>query len=244
MELLGSLWWLPFATFVAGVLTSVVGAGGGVMLLAIMGTVLPPLAVIPVHGVVMLGNNVMRVTQLYRLIDWRFVGAVIAGSAVGSFTAGPILVNLPEQALQFILAMGLLYLVWGPKPKASEAKPTPIRTAILGFGLSILSMAIGAAAVFFAALRKQKGLPKEQILADQSAIMCAQSIFKALAFGLFGFAFGPYIPLIIAMMMCGMLGSWLGVKLLKRMSYTWFDHLFKLVVSIMAGILLVRALGL
>ncbi|MFO0500555.1 MAG: TSUP family transporter, partial [Pseudomonadota bacterium] len=84
----------------AGVLTSVVGAGGGVLLLAIMGTVLPPLAVVPVHGVVMLGNNVARISQLYKLIDWRFVGVVIAGSAVGSLTAGSILVHLPEQALQ------------------------------------------------------------------------------------------------------------------------------------------------
>ena len=51
------LWGISFGT---AILTAVSGAGGGILLLALMGTVLPAPWVVPLHGAVMTGTNASR----------------------------------------------------------------------------------------------------------------------------------------------------------------------------------------
>ncbi|MCA3244425.1 MAG: TSUP family transporter [Alphaproteobacteria bacterium] len=245
MEILLQLWWLIPTTFFTGVLTAVTGAGGGVLLLGLMGLALPPTAVVPVHGAVMLWQNASRLTMLYRLVDWRFVGLVALGSVVGAVLAGPVAVHLNETAMQVVLGLGLLYLVWAPKPQGEVLPWIPARLKTVGLALvtSMVTMIIGAAGVLFAAIRRRSGRAKEAVLADQSAIMLLQHGLKVGVFGLFGFAFGPYLPLLAAMALAGLVGTWVGVNVLRKISNAWFDHAFRLVVSIVAGILLARAAG-
>ena len=246
MELLQSVWWLIPATFVTGVITASIGAGGGVLLLGLMGLALPPLAVVPVHGAVMVWQNLTRALMLKRFTDWHYVSVVAVGSLAGACIAAPLAVSLNPTALQIILGLGLLYLVWAPKLKQSYTfglKPKA-RMVVLAVLTSIVSMVIGAAGVLFAAIRKRSGHSKEQLLADQSSIMTVQHGLKIIAFGGFGFAFGPYLPLLVAMALAGLVGTWFGVVILKKVNADWFDHLFKLVVTIMALLLLVKALGL
>ena len=49
------------ASLVTSFITAAFGIGGGVVLLAFLALVLPPVALIPVHGVVQLGSNGGRV---------------------------------------------------------------------------------------------------------------------------------------------------------------------------------------
>jgi uncharacterized protein len=245
VETLLQLWWLVPITALTGILTAVTGAGGGVLLLGIMGLALPATAVVPVHGAVMLWQNGSRLTFLYSLVDWRFVGLVAIGSVVGAAMAGPVAVHLNETYMQVVLGLGLLYLVWAPKPKGEVLPfiPTKYKTVALALVTSMVTMIIGAAGVLFAAIRRRGGREKEAVLADQSAIMLLQHGLKVLVFGLFGFAFGPYLPLLVGMAVAGLLGTWLGVNVLKKMNSGWFDALFTCMVSIVAGILLARAAG-
>ena len=239
MSTLLELWWLIPATFFTAIITAVSGAGGGVLLLGLMGAVLTPLAVVPLHGAVMLPQNTFRGLLLIKNADWRFIGIVALGSIVGAVAAGPLAVSLPETLSKVLLGLGLLYLVWMPKLKGSWNFPG--KTVVLAVVTSMVSMVIGAAGVLFSAIRKRDDRAKEQILADQSFCMMVQHGLKVLVFGAYGFAFGPYLPLLAAMVAMGMAGTLMGVYLLKRMNSIWFDHVFKLVVSILAGKLLVDA---
>ena len=210
-----------------------------------MGLALPPTAVVPVHGAIMAWQNTSRLTMLYKFVDWRFVGYVVLGSLLGAALIGPFAVQLQGAWIEVLLGLGLLYLVWWPKPKTQAFAwiPERYRTFALAIVTSMVSMLIGAAGVLFAAIRRRSGRQKEAVLADQSAIMLVQHSLKVLVFGAYGFVFAPYIPLLIAMGLAGVLGTWLGVKVLWRMESVWFDYLFKLVVSIMAGLLLAKAAG-
>ena len=65
--------WVTFAgLMLASLVTCFIGvftgAAGGIVLLGLMATVMPPLALIPVHTVVMLGSGVTRT-----MIMWRHV---------------------------------------------------------------------------------------------------------------------------------------------------------------------------
>lgn len=246
MGLLIDLWWLPAATFFTAIITAVSGAGGGVLLLGLMGLVLPAGAVIPLHGAVMSLQNLSRGALLWRHVDWRFVGVGTVGSVVGAVVAGPVSVQLPEVAMRFVLGMGLLYLVWMPRFKKPLALPglrPEVATVLLTMATSIVSMLIGAAGVLFSAIRKRAGRPKEGVLADQSWLMLVQHLMKVVVFGLAGFVFGPYLPLVAVMIVCGLAGTLVGVKVLRRMESAWFDRVFKAMVSALALLMLGQALG-
>lgn len=250
METLVAHWWLVPVTFFTAIITAVSGAGGGILLLGLMGLVLPGTAVIPLHGAVMFLQNGLRGALLFRHVDWRFVGVAFVGSVLGALLAGPVAVSLNENAMQALLGLGLLYLVWAPKPRKSLQIPvlsrlnTDLRTAILAVFISMVTILIGAAGVLFSAIRKRGGHGKEAVLADQSFIMLGQHILKMLVFGLAGFAFGPYLPLVVPMIAMGLLGTFVGVVLMKRMSALWFDRIFKGVITLLAVAMLARAGGL
>lgn len=245
-----SHWWLVPTTFFTAIITAVSGAGGGILLLGLMGLVLPGTAVIPLHGAVMFLQNGLRGALLLKHVDWRFVGIATCGSILGAFLAGPIAVNLNENAMQLLLGLGLLYLIWAPKPKKPLAIPflnrvsADARTAIMAVMISMITILIGAAGVLFSAIRKRGGLGKEAVLADQSFIMLCQHILKMLVFGLAGFVFGPYLPLIVPMIAMGLLGTFVGVVMLKKMSSDVFDTIFKAVVTALAVAMLAKAAGL
>jgi uncharacterized protein len=240
MDILMQHLWLVPVVFFTAILTAVSGAGGGVLLLGLMAGVLPPAAVVPVHGAVMMPQNLFRLGLLWKKVDWRFVGVVVFGSVLGAFLAGPLAVSLPENAMRIILGLGLLYLVWAPKMK-SKVPDFPGKLVLLAVCISIVTMVIGAAGVLYNAIRRRAGHEKETVLADQSAIMAVQHALKMIVFGLWGFVFAPYIPLVACMAAMGMVGTFVGVCLMKKMSSQVFDHIFKLVVSILAGKLLVDA---
>ncbi len=58
-----AFWAIMVASFVGSFITAAFGIGGGALLLAIMATLMPPAALIPVHGVVQAGSNAGRVAM-------------------------------------------------------------------------------------------------------------------------------------------------------------------------------------
>jgi uncharacterized membrane protein YfcA len=232
MEILQHAWWLVGATFFTSILTAVSGAGGGVLLLALCAMALPVGAVIPVHGVVQGCQNGWRLQMLWKYVDWPFVAMAAVGSVLGIVLIGPYAVKMPPVWGELLLASGLLYLVWAPKFKGDFSFPG--KTIVMAMVVSMVTMVIGAAGTLFNAIRRRSGRDKEGVLADQSAIMLLQHGLKALVFGLYGFAFAPYLPLMVGMIGCAMLGTWVGVTCMKKMSNAWFDRVFKAVVTVLA----------
>ncbi|MBI1308694.1 MAG: TSUP family transporter [Proteobacteria bacterium] len=241
MGLLTQDWWLVAATFFTGLITAVTGAGGGSLLLGLMALALPVTAVIPIHGLVQGAQNSWRLSMLWEYVDWRFVGVAAVGSLVGAMLIGPVAVNVSPFWGHVVLGGGLLYLVWMPKMKMPDF---PGKTLLMGMVVSMVSMVMGAAGTLFNAIRRRGGRSKEGVLADQSAIMLFQHAIKVVVFGLFGFAYGPYLPLVAGMMVAGLLGTYVGVKVMKRMTNEWFDLAFKGLVSVLALKLLYDALAL
>lgn len=51
---------LLVTSFLTSLISGALGIGGGALLLTVLATLLPPAALIPVHGVIQLGSNVGR----------------------------------------------------------------------------------------------------------------------------------------------------------------------------------------
>lgn len=225
-------WVLVVCSSLTSLLTAALGAGGGVMLLAIMAVVMPPLAIVPVHGVVQLGSNVNRAVMTYRHIDWPVIFVFIPGVVAGASLAAVFLVQLPPHLLQLSIAAFVLYLCWGPKlPKLALEKRGIFFAAII---TSFIGMFVGASGPLVAAFIKQLHSERFRTVATFAMAMTVQHAPKILVFGAVGFVFSNWLPLMLAMILSGALGTWLGLKLLRHVSNHQFDRLFTMVLSLLA----------
>jgi uncharacterized membrane protein YfcA len=221
-------------------LTAAAGIGGGLVLLGVMASFLPPVIVIPIHGVVQLGSNAGRAALMRHAIDRHIVVPFALGSLLGIALGAKLFVALPTATLQIILGLFVLASVWLPKLKASHI---PLRAfAVVGIVGSFCTMFVGATGPFIASFITPERLPRHAVVATHAACMTLQHSLKVIAFGFLGFAFLPWAPLLVAMVGAGFLGTMLGRRLLDRLPHDVFARIFKVILTVLALRLLYAAL--
>lgn len=220
-------------------ITASLGAGGGALLLALMALWLPPAAIIPVHGLIQLGSNAGRATMTWRHIDWRVIRAFLPGVLLGSVIGGLLLVNLPAAIWQMTIGLFILYLCWGPAlPKAILS---PAGTFLAALATTFLTLFVGATGPLVAAFIKQIHPDRFRTVATFATAMTLQHGAKGLVFGLAGFALHTWLPFIAAMIVCGFVGTWLGLRVLSRLSNHHFQRFFSILLTVLAIRLLWQA---
>lgn len=222
---------LMAVSFAGSFITVAFGIGGGVVVLAVFASLLPPAALVPVHGVIQLGSNGGRLAIMFRDVArptfLTFLIGAIAGAAVG----GVIVVDLPGPIIQIAVGIFLLWSVLFKPPAIMR------HSAWLAGGISsALTMFFGATGPFVAAYLKTLQFEKITHVATHAACMTAQHGLKVVAFGLLGFAFGPYIPLIIGMIAFGFLGTLVGRRVLAKID----EKSFKLALNVILIALALR----
>lgn len=222
-------------------LTAALGIGGGVLLLAIMASMVPVAALIPLHGLVQLGSNGNRAWMTRRHIDRLLLRRFVLGALLGALLASLLVVQLPLQLIQFSVAAFILYLVWGPKP--AQHSLSARGQLLAGVFTTLVSMFVGATGPLVAGFIHRHGMDKLATTATFAACMSAQHLLKMLVFSVVGFAFGEWLVLVVLMILAGTLGSWLGLKLLDRLPGALFARIFRVLVTVLALRLLWQAAG-
>ncbi|NVK34117.1 MAG: sulfite exporter TauE/SafE family protein [Rhodobacteraceae bacterium] len=228
-------------SFITSGMTAAVGLGGGVTLIAIMASVMPAAALVPVHGVVQLGSNAGRALVHFRHIDWGILAWYCLGALLGAALGGSIAVNVPAPYLRLGIAAFVLWVVWGRKPKVDARHKFAM--GIGGFIATLLSMFFGASGPVGAAFLSTFNMSRHGFVANQAVTTLFMHIFKIAAFGLLGFAFAPWLGLILLMTVSGFLGTLVGSQLLGKMNEATFKKGFKIVMTLLALNLLWQALS-
>jgi uncharacterized membrane protein YfcA len=232
-----ALWASGMLILASGVTSFIAGAfglGGGIVLLAIMGSLMPVATMIPVHGVVQWGSNAGRMLLMLRHVDTSVLLPFALGSLVGGAVGSAVVIRMPPELLQIGLGLFVLWSIWGRPPALASG-----RTAMAGTGLisTFLTMFFGATGVFVAAVVKTLGFDRLTFVATHATCMTLQHGIKVIAFGLLGFAYGQYAPLMLMMIGSGLIGTFAGRYVLKRTA----DERFHLILN---GLLTLMALRL
>ncbi len=228
----------PFAglliavSFLTSALTAAFGIGGGLALLAVMATGLPVATLIPVHGVVQFGSNAGRALVQRRHIDWRLTAIFCAGGLAGAIVGARTVTALPDAPMKVAIGVFVLFMVWGPKPRSVGASDWAV--ALGGAVGGALTMFFGATGPFTAAVLNARNLTRHVQVATFSVCMTVQHVVKVAAFGLLGFAFGPWALLIGAMIATGFLGTLAGSHLLARLPEAAFKRGLKALLTLLA----------
>jgi uncharacterized membrane protein YfcA len=208
-------------SFVGSFIAAALGLGGGILVLAVMALVLPPSVLIPVHGVVQLGSNLGRTLLMVRHVLYLVVPAFIVGACIGAVVGARVVLALPLWLLLALLAVFVLYGTWSPGFRST--KPGRGKFFAVGAVSSFVTMFVGATGPLIAPFVSAACDERRQVVATHAMLMSVQHGIKVLAFGLLGFAFGPYLPLLLGLLAFGFLGTAVGGQLLAKLP----EHVFR-----------------
>ncbi|WP_378946226.1 sulfite exporter TauE/SafE family protein [Mesorhizobium sp. ANAO-SY3R2] len=235
---------LVVASAFTSALTAAFGVGGGIAMLTLMGLFVPVAALIPVHGAVQLGSNTGRAWHQRANVRMDVAAPFIAGSVVGAVIGAFVVIQLPDAALKLVLGAFVIAITWARIPGIEKLTRTGL--AVASVVVALLGMLVGATGPLVSVLFAQFfANDRKALVATHAAGMVAQHGLKIVVFGLAGFAFWEWLPLIAAMVVSGYLGTVYGTKLLERMPEESFRKWFKIAITVLALDLLRRgAMGL
>ena len=221
---------LVSASLVTSFISAAFGIGGGFTLIAFLALILPPAALIPIHGIVQLGSNAGRVGIMLKQVVWRPVMPFVIGTVTGAGLGAMVVVQLPPWAVQLALGVFIIWAVFAKLP------PIQQRYVLLGGVVSsFLTMFFGATGNFIAAMVKSMNLDPVPHVATHSLMMTFQHFVKVLIFGLIGFQFGSYMFLIIGMLISGFIGTVIGSQFLTKAGGRYFKPVLNTILFLAAA---------
>lgn len=243
MELIAS--WLPdglapsvaallvVASFFTSALTASFGVGGGIAMLALMGMFMPVASLIPVHGAVQLGSNTGRAWHQRAFVRMDVATPFIAGSVIGAIGGFFLVVQLPDAALKLVLGAFVLLLTWAKIPGIERINHLGL--AAISVVLAFATMLVGATGPLVSAIFANyfQG-DRKALVATHAIAMTTQHLLKIIVFGVAGFAFHAWLPLVAAMVLTGYLGTIYGTRLLERLPEEAFRKWFRIGLTLLA----------
>lgn len=221
---------------VSSAVSAVVGVAGGVLLLSGMLLVLDSATAVPIHGVIQLASNSTRLLVYLRHVRWPI--AIWFGVAAGPGAAlGATVVRAVPQAW-LTLVIGVFILVATHAPVPERPRGGDVRRAYIfapvGFAAGFLGMLIGATGPFIAPFFLRENVLKEELVATKAFCQAVVHLWKLPAFWVIGFSFEAHAGTLALMVAMVVVGTFLGSRLLDRLSERAFLLLMKGALTVVA----------
>lgn len=166
----------------AGVLTTIAGMGGGMLLLLALSAAWGPHRALAVTAPALLVGNLHRLWMYRRDVDWGVARAFVVGAAPGSLLGGLLAVALPARVLYGVMA-GLTALAvarviygWQWRPGARVLTPA-------GASVGLLTGSAGGAGILAAPLLMSAGLSGVRYVATAAGCAAAMHVGRLAAYG-------------------------------------------------------------
>ena len=223
---------LSFASFATAFIGVFTGTAGGVILLALMASVMPPLVLVPVHTVVQLGSGVTRTIIMWRYVIKSTIPPFVVGAVLGAAVGAKTFVALPTHVLLGMIGTFILIVTWLPKLGRIGARSG--RFFGLGFVATFVGVFVSATGTLVAPFVASAAPDRRNHAATLGALMTFVHIAKLFAFGAIGFSIASYAWLMVAMIVTGAAGNWVGEVALEKISEQKFRLMLQIVLSLLA----------
>lgn len=222
-------------------ITSAIGVGGGILLLAFLSNLLSANLVIPIHGATQLVSNLSRSLLDWRLVQWRrlmlpFLPGALLGGAVGYLMLG----RFSFEHLPLILGVFILLITWTRLIQSLGVLFNNM--TVLGAWLTSSSLFIGSMGLMLPPILLHKGLSKDEVILTHSAMMSVMHAFKVAAYVLTGFAFFQYASMMALMLAGSLVGTYAGKFLRGRINEQRGVWILKWVTTLAVIQLIITAL--
>jgi uncharacterized protein len=196
----------------AGVLTTLAGAGGGVLFILLLSLLVGPHAALAASAPALLVGNVHRVVLYRSRVSLAVALPVVAGALPGSLIGGALVLSLPTVALRALFLVVVGYSV----ARAFGARGfTPPRALLAPAGalLGGVSATSGGAGLLLSPLLLSAGLTGESYVATSAAIAVSTHAGRLIAYGASGFFSRAVLGYALTGVVSIVLGNALGDRL-------------------------------
>jgi uncharacterized membrane protein YfcA len=227
------------ASVATGALSAVVGMAGGITLLALMLLFLDPMVAIPVHGAVQLVSNLSRTVAQRDHVRWPLLLRFGAPLLPAAFAGLALSQAVPRSVAEIGIGVFVLIFTWRPAwlrfGESRRGAADPGRRLLAAGGVvGFFSTTVGATGPLMAPFFLRLGLDRRALIGTQAACQSLQHLAKIVVFGAVGFAFRDWLLPLAALATTAIAGTWVGTKLLHRVSEDDFRALYTGVLTVIA----------
>ena len=129
--------------------------------------------------------------------------------------------------------MLILVFTWVPLPALRGGGQFAL--AALGLYQTGLGMLAGATGPLGAAVLMQRNKQRDWLVVNTAVYMTLNHLLRVVAFAAIGFSLAPWWQLVVAMVIAGIVGSWVGTRLRPRVPQLNFQRWFRVLVSLLAA---------
>lgn len=231
---------LIVVSFLASTLAAIAGMGGGVLLISVMPGFLPPPAIVPVHGLVQVVSTGTRAWFGFSHIEWSVFRAFLCGGIIGAAIGSQCIKSVPAELIPLLLGTFILIVTWMPTFELE----TRIPAKFFWFGgiQTFLSLFVGATGPLLSLFLLREGLGRDRLVVTHALLMTIVHLLKVTTFGLVGFVFRPYFPLLGGMVVSVALGSYFGTYLRGKVPERPFRGVLKVLLTVLALRMILKAM--
>lgn len=236
--------WIQLATLIVGAMAAsavaaVAGFGGAVLLLPVLIWVFGVRDAVPILTIAQLVGNGSRVWFNRIDIDRRVVGWYSVGAVPLALLGGLLFAAAPLRWLTRGLGLFLVGIVVYRRMGRGRYPRCPVRGfAAVGAGASLLSALAGSTGPVTAPFFLAYGLTRGAYIGTEAAATVITHTFKLAAYGWTSLLSDRVLLAGLLLAPCMIVGSWLGKRLLDRLSERLFVTVIE-TVMVAAGVLLI-----
>ncbi|WP_027856512.1 sulfite exporter TauE/SafE family protein [Marinobacterium jannaschii] len=204
----------PLISLCAGIISALVGFGGGILMVILLSAFVPIKELIAVIGMVQMGSLLSRM-YIYRPhadypLCWKYLLGAIPGTAVAAL----VFDQINAATLSLVLGCFLLYSAW--KPDGVPVGRSAIGLSFAGSITAFTSFFVGAPGPALAGILGRFSLKKLQFVGSITVCMLGLNLMKLSAFYSIGFPVQQWLTVCLLMMLAGVVGTLLGSKLMGK----------------------------
>lgn len=230
---------LIVACFATATVSAILGMAGGVTLLGVMTAILPAPVVVPLHGIVQLASNWTRTWAFRRHVRWVIFGVFLVPSVVGVALATNVRAELELTWFRAWIGIFILFFLLWRRIAPTLRNPPLWSYAVLGLAAGMLGIFVGATGPLLAPFFLRDDFDNEEVIATKAVCQTWIHLLKVPAFLALHFDYGPYVPMLAALVAAVIGGTYFGKHLLSTISKERFVLWFQLVLGLLAIYLIV-----
>ena len=225
-------------SFISSFISSIIGFGGGLLMLGVLALFFHGSAIIPLHAIIQLGSNFSRLVFFKFNVQWSIVIPFSLGCVIGVPIGGLLYLSINEDLIKLLIALFIIFNILNKVPVLNSNK-----LLFTGVISSFLSTIIGVTGSLISSIVQSYDLDQSKYISSCAFLLFTQHLFKCILFGVLGFAFKPYFLLLLLVIIGGIIGTLLGKLIVFKVPEYYFKLFIKILLLIISLNLIVNSIN-
>ena len=233
-----SVIFIIISSFFSSFISSIIGFGGGMLLLGVLALNFSGSVIIPLHAIIQLGSNLNRLIFFKFKVKWNVIIPFALGCIIGVPLGGFFSLSINENIIKILIAFFIIFNTISRLPALNQN-----RLFFTGIISSFLSTIVGVTGSLISSVIQSYKLQKSEYISSCAFLLFTQHFLKCILFGLLGFAFIDYFLLIFLVIIAGIFGTFVGKMLVLRIPEKIFLLTIKFILIVISLNLLINGIS-